>query len=124
MTADQLEPEPLAQVLDFPRPDGRCSTSGCPRPARMALGVARPIAGLGPDGFATRPLGWHEVVIYDWRAAVSDGAVRLFCKTCGGERLALMVRTYVCDDDAPPLDPGEPAADPGATMLENLTREI
>jgi hypothetical protein len=114
----------LAQVLEFPRPDGVCSTTSCTRPARMALGVARPVAGVCPDGQPTRPLGWHEVVHYDWRSAPSAAAARLFCKTCGLARLTLMVELYVCGDDAPEFDPAAPAADPNATMLANLTREI
>jgi hypothetical protein len=115
----------LGQVLDFPTPDGRCSTTSCTRPARMALGVTRPVAGWAVDeDRATRPLGWHEVVHYDWRSAPSAAAARLFCKTCGLARLTLMVELYVCGDDEPELDPNAGPADPNATMLANLSREI
>lgn len=123
MTDTQLE-QPGATVLEFPKPDGRCSTTGCDRPARMALGAARPVAGVAPDGRTTRPLGWHEVVMYDWRAAATAASASLYCKRCGLERLTLMVGLYVVDDDTPALDPAGQPADPNATMLTNLTKGI
>lgn len=98
----------LARVLDLPRPDGRCSMTGCTRPARMAI-----VAGRG-----------IERVYWDWRALPSTAGARLLCKQDGAGMLASFVEIYVSDDAEEELDPELPAADPNVTMLANLTRGI
>jgi hypothetical protein len=111
MSTDTTTPpqpeQPGARILELPRPDGRCSLHGCTRPARMAI-----VAGHG-----------LERVYWDWRALPSTAGARLLCKQDGAGMLASFVEIYVSDDDEPMLDPGQPAADPNATMLANLTRE-
>lgn len=106
-TDTQLE-QPGATILDFPKPDGRCSFHGCTRPARMAI-----VAGRG-----------LERVYWDWRALPSSVGARLLCKQDGAGVLASFVEIFVSDDDELALDPAGPPADPNATMLANLTKGL